>query len=74
MSTTLEPNTQASTTSIDTTTHAAANRIRENFAACRIKFKWLGTTKTLSTGQKSQAAESFGAECEWHSKSAAPGA
>lgn len=64
MSTTLEPSTGTSgaavTDAIDTQT--AADRIRHHFAACRIKFKWLGTTKSLSPEQKSQAAESFGAE------------
>jgi hypothetical protein len=41
---------------------SAASRIRNSFAACRVKFNWLGTSKTLSSEQKSQAAESFGAE------------
>ena len=39
-----------------------AQRVRADFAACRIKFQWFGTTKTLSSSQRSQAAESFGAE------------
>jgi hypothetical protein len=38
------------------------NRVRDDFAACRVKFRWFGTTKTLSSAQKSQAAESFGAQ------------
>ena len=38
-----------------------ATRIRSAFVACRIKFKWFGTTKTLSSEQKSLAAQSFGA-------------
>ncbi len=59
MSTTLEPTTVASQAN---NTQLAADRIRHNFAACRIKFKWFGTSKTLSPEQKSQAAESFGAE------------
>ena len=64
MSTTLEPDshTSLSTSTIGAATETAANRIRHNFAACRIKFKWFGTSKTLSPEQKSQAAESFGAE------------
>ncbi len=64
MSTTLEPTTgiTSSAASAGTDTRTAADRIRHNFAACRIKFKWLGTTKSLSAEQKSQAAESFGAE------------
>ena len=62
MSTTLEPDPQTSTSTIGSTTETVANRIRHNFAACRIKFNWLGTSKTLTAEQKSQAAESFGAE------------
>ena len=61
MSTTLEPESQHDFQSTQLT-NSAADRIRHNFAACRVKFKWLGTTKTLSADQKSQAAESFGAE------------
>ncbi len=66
MSTILEPeSTRVSTTeqaASNSETQHAANRIRQNFAACRVKFKWLGTSKSLSSEQKSQAAESFGAE------------
>ena len=40
----------------------SVNQVRSDFAACRVKFRWFGTTKTLSTAQKSQAAESFGAQ------------
>ena len=40
----------------------ALTRIRNNFVACRIKFKWFGTSKSLTSDQKSRAAESFGAE------------
>ncbi len=61
MSTTLEPGSDVefgSTTSLQT----PADRIRHSFAACRIKFRWLGITKTLSSEQKSRAAESFGAD------------
>lgn len=61
MSTTLEPESQQDFGS-NTPSQTAADRIRHNFAACRIKFRWLGTSKTLSADQKSQAAESFGAE------------
>ena len=39
-----------------------ATRIRNNFVACRIMFKWFGTSKSLTSDQKSRAAESFGAE------------
>ena len=59
MSTILEPeSTHDSSTS-------ASQRIRNSFAACRLKFTpWLGTTKSLSSEQKSQAAASFGANGE----------
>ena len=60
MSTLLEPETQPNSDSqslID-----SVNQIRTDFAACRVKFRWFGTTKTLTTEQKSQAAESFGAQ------------
>jgi hypothetical protein len=39
-----------------------AQRLRMNFAAVRVSFTWLGVRKTLNAEQKSQAAESFGAE------------
>src|SRR5262245_64558703 len=40
----------------------AAERLRCTMAAVRVCFTWLGVRKTLSPEQKSQAAESFGAE------------
>jgi hypothetical protein len=43
-------------------TDAAAQRLRATMAAVRVCFTWLGVRKTLSPEQKSQAAESFGAE------------
>lgn len=42
-------------------THAV-NRVRSNFVACRVKFKWFGTSKSLTSDQKNKAAESFGAD------------
>jgi hypothetical protein len=39
-----------------------AQRLRLNSAAVRVAFTWLGVRKTLTAEQKSQAAESFGAE------------
>ena len=58
MSTTLdEPALQPST--------SPSQRLRTSFAAVRIAFTWLGTRKTLSTEQKAQAAETFGAEGEF---------
>ena len=40
----------------------AAQRLRANFAAVRVNFTWFGTRKALTTEQKAQAAEQFGAE------------
>lgn len=40
----------------------AVVRVRNNFIACRVKFKWFGTSKSLTSDQKSRAAESFGAD------------
>ncbi len=53
-----EPDFESPTTN----QNIATTRLRQSFAAVRIKFKWLGTTKTLSPDQKSQAVESFDAE------------
>src|SRR5438132_1585968 len=39
-----------------------AKRLRQISAAVRVSFMWLGVRKTLTPEQKSQAAESFGAE------------
>ena len=39
-----------------------SQRLRTSSAAVRIAFTWLGTRKTLSTEQKAQAANTFGAE------------
>ena len=39
-----------------------AQRLRRTMAAARISLSWLGVHKTLTAGQKAQAAESFGAE------------
>lgn len=41
---------------------AAAERMRDTMAAARLSFTWLGTRKSLTTEQKNQAADSFGAE------------
>jgi hypothetical protein len=40
----------------------SVERLRATTAAVRVMFTWLGVRKTLSAEQKSQAAESFGAE------------
>ena len=61
MSTVLEPETEGRSND-ESVVASSVNRIRTDFAACRVKFRWFGTTKTLTTAQKSQAAESFGAQ------------
>jgi hypothetical protein len=49
-----EPTVQPST--------SPSQRLRTSFAAVRIAFTWLGTRKTLTSEQKAQAADTFGAE------------
>ena len=53
-------------TSVPTTqpaTHSSpAQRMRASMCATRVSFVWFGTRKTLTSEQKSQAAEPFGAE------------
>jgi hypothetical protein len=44
---------------------AASQRLRTTMAAIRLAFTWLGVRKTLSNEQKSQAADTFGAEREY---------
>ncbi len=56
MSTLLEPDI------MNTPATSPAQRLRTEMAAVRVSFSWLGTRKTLTAQQKSQAAESFGAE------------
>lgn len=43
----------------------ALQRLRQNFAAARVSFTWLGVRKSLNTEQKAQAAEQFGAEGQY---------
>ena len=40
----------------------ASERLRGTMAAARLSFTWLGVRKSLTTEQKNQAADSFGAE------------
>src|SRR5947209_5543077 len=47
------------------TSETPAHRLRLTTAAVRVSFTWLGVRKTLTPQQKSQAAESFGAEGEF---------
>ncbi|MCA9067486.1 MAG: hypothetical protein KDA84_01085 [Planctomycetaceae bacterium] len=42
-----------------------AERIRTTMCATRVSFVWFGTRKSLTSQQKAQAAESFGAEGEF---------
>jgi hypothetical protein len=42
-----------------------AQRLRGDSAAVRVSLRWLGVRKTLTPEQKTQAAESFGAETEY---------
>ena len=44
---------------------AAAERLRSLMAAVRLSFVWFGVRKTLTQEQKSQAADTFGAEGEY---------
>lgn len=45
----------------------AAKRMRTTMAAVRLSFMWMGVRKSLTAQQKSQAAESFGAETDFFS-------
>jgi hypothetical protein len=47
---------------LPTAANDSVERLRATTAAVRVMFTWLGVRKTLSAEQKSQAAESFGAE------------
>src|SRR5437660_362443 len=44
---------------------APAQRLRMTTAAVRVSLRWFGVRKSLSAEQKSQAAESFGAESDF---------
>lgn len=54
MSTLLEPDIQPTT--------PPAERLRTTMAAVRVSLSWFGTRKTLTSDQKAQAADTFGAE------------
>jgi hypothetical protein len=45
-----------------TNQNTASQRLRTTMAAIRVMFTWLGVRKTLNQDQKTQAAETFGAE------------
>src|SRR6187551_2458759 len=44
---------------------APSDRLRTTMAAVRVMLTWLGSRKTLTQEQKSQAADTFGAEREF---------
>lgn len=46
-------------------TGSPAERMRTTMCATRVSFTWFGTRKALSSQQRAQAAESFGAEGEF---------
>ena len=48
-----------------TVPRASAQYLRLSTAAVRVGFQWLGVRKTLTPDQKTQAAESFGAESDF---------
>ena len=43
-------------------TNSPSTRLRTTMAAARLSFTWLGVRKSLTSAQKNQAADSFGAE------------
>ncbi|MBP62011.1 MAG: hypothetical protein CMJ62_10865 [Planctomycetaceae bacterium] len=49
-------------TTTESSSASASGRLRATMLAARLSFQWFGISKTLSSDQKSQAAESFGAE------------
>ncbi len=58
MSTVLdEPTTQPTT--------SPAQRLRTTMAGVRLSISWLGTRKSLNREQKSQAADTFGADSDY---------
>ena len=59
MSTLLDSPRTQQTTGADT---APGDRLRTTMAAARLSFTWLGVRKTLTSAQKNQAADTFGAE------------
>ena len=58
--TTLIDRLETRPTSESTTT--PAQRLRDTMAACRVKFTWFGTQKTLTPEQRAAAAEPFDAD------------
>jgi hypothetical protein len=46
-------------------TVSPSDRLRASMAAARVSFTWLGVRKSLSSSQKDQAANHFGAEIKF---------
>ncbi len=57
--------TESLTTDAIVSSTSPSDRMRATMCATRISFTWFGTRKALSTAQKAQAADSFGAQCEF---------
>jgi|SRR6056297_382715 len=65
MTTTLQPSTVTSTVAGNTTdTPAVADRLQAETTAVRLRIRWPGTRKSLSSQFKQQAADTFAAQCE----------
>jgi len=48
----------------------AARQLQTTMAAARVSFTWFGTRKTLTSEQKAEAADAFGAEGQYPTASA----
>ena len=55
----------ATSTTEPTTRSSPTERMRTSMCATRVSFVWFGTRKSLTSQQKAQAAESFGAQGEY---------
>ena len=55
------PTDSRSTTSTATST-TPAQRLRTTMAACRVRYTWFGTQKTLTPEPRATAAEAFDAD------------
>lgn len=62
MTTLLDHLTDPSAAPMATTTTTPAQRLRATMAACRVRFTWFGTQKSLTPEQRAAAAEAFDAD------------
>ena len=62
MSMNLLDRAESPTDSRSTTSTTAAQRLRTTMAACRVRYTWFGTQKTLTPEQRATAAEAFDAD------------